>query len=105
MGRSAWLDIDWPAHTHRLELDGSEINYVDIGSGPAMLFVHGLGGSWQNWLENLPHFARTPRCIAPDLGGFGESPPVSGDVSIERYARSLRELLAHLDIGSAIVVG
>jgi pimeloyl-ACP methyl ester carboxylesterase len=105
MARSAWLDIDWPAHTHRVEIDGSTVNYVDIGSGPVMLFVHGLGGSWQNWLENLPHFAQTHRCIAPDLGGFGESPPVEGDVSIERYARSLSELLAHLDVGSAVVVG
>ena len=105
MARSAWLDIDWPAHTHRVEPDGSVVNYVDIGSGPVMLFVHGLGGSWQNWLENLPHFARTHRCIAPDLGGFGESEPVDGDVSIERYARSLCQLLEHLDVKSAVVVG
>ncbi|MEA2126042.1 MAG: hypothetical protein QOI80_2824 [Solirubrobacteraceae bacterium] len=105
MTRSAWLDIDWPAHTHRRTIDGSEMTYVDIGSGPALVFVHGLGGSWQNWLENLPHFAATHRCIAMDLGGFGESAPVDGDVSIERFARSVRELLAALDIESAAVIG
>ena len=105
MERSPWLDIDWPAHTRRVTLEGSEVSYVDIGEGPVILFVHGLGGSWQNWLDNLPHFARTHRCIAPDLHGFGQSDPVDGDVSIERYARALRELLATLDVDSAVVVG
>jgi pimeloyl-ACP methyl ester carboxylesterase len=105
MARSAWLDIDWPAHTHRAIVDGSQMNYVDIGSGPPLVFVHGLGGSWQNWLENLPHFAKTHRCIAPDLGGFGESEPLEGEVSIERYARSLHELLGQLGIESAPVIG
>jgi pimeloyl-ACP methyl ester carboxylesterase len=105
MSRSAWLDVDWPAHTHRVPIDGSEMTYVDIGTGPPMVFVHGLGGSWQNWLENIPHFAATHRCIAMDLGGFGESEPVAGDVSIERFARSVAELLETLGIASAVVVG
>jgi pimeloyl-ACP methyl ester carboxylesterase len=105
MAQSDWLDIDWPAHTHRTTIDGSEMTYVDIGSGPAIVFVHGLGGSWQNWLENLPHFAASHRCIAPDLGGFGQSEPVHGEVSIERYGRNLHELLVHLGIESAVVVG
>ncbi len=105
MTRSAWLDIDWPALTHRVEIDGSEMAYVEIGDGPALVFVHGLGGSWQNWLENLPHFAGTHRCIAMDLGGFGGSEPVDGDVSIERYARSVGLLMEHLGIASGVVVG
>jgi pimeloyl-ACP methyl ester carboxylesterase len=103
--RSAWLDTDWPAATHQVQVDGSAMTYVDIGSGPALVFIHGLGGSWQNWLENLPHFARTHRCIAMDLAGFGASEPVDGEVSIERYARSVAELLETLGIGSADVVG
>ena len=105
MAGSPWLHIDWPAHTHRAHIDGSELSYVDIGSGPAMVFVHGLGGSWQNWLDNLPHFARTHRCIAPDLHGFGQSDPVDGEVSIERYARAVHELMEHLEIDTAVVVG
>lgn len=105
MPRSAWLDVDWPAVTHRTRVDGSEMSYVDIGEGPALVFVHGLGGSWQNWLENLPHFARAHRCIAMDLGGFGASDPVDGDVSMERYARSVAELMEQLGIASAGVIG
>jgi 4,5:9,10-diseco-3-hydroxy-5,9,17-trioxoandrosta-1(10),2-diene-4-oate hydrolase len=102
---STWLETDWPAVTHQAQVDGSTMSYVDIGDGPAMVFVHGLGGSWQNWLENLPHFSRTHRCIAMDLGGFGTSEPVDGEVSIERYARSVAELMGTLGIDSAVVVG
>src|SRR3954468_3638910 len=70
-GRSAWLDVDWPAHTHRATVLGAGVNYVDIGEGDddPVVFVHGLGACWQTWLENLPHFARDRRRIAMDLPG------------------------------------
>ena len=38
---------------------------------PPIVFVHGLGGCWQNWLENLPRAALDRRAIALDLPGFG----------------------------------
>lgn len=104
-GRAAWLDVDWDAHRHRATIDGSSIEYVDIGSGPAMVFVHGLGACWQTWLENLPSFARSHRCIAMDLPGFGASDCVDGEVSIERYARGVTELLEHLSIDRCVLVG
>src|SRR4051794_13216130 len=103
--RSAWLDVDWDAARGRVLVDGSELEYVDLGSGPAMVFIHGLGASWQSWLENLPFFARSHRCVALDLAGFGVSGPVAGDVSIERYARSVAGLLERLEISRAAVVG
>jgi pimeloyl-ACP methyl ester carboxylesterase len=103
--RSAWLDVDWDAVRHRTVVDGSEIEYVDIGSGPAMVFIHGLGACWQTWLENLPHFSRSHRCVAMDLAGFGASACVDGEVSIERFAKSVAELLDQLGIDRAVVLG
>jgi pimeloyl-ACP methyl ester carboxylesterase len=103
--RSAWLGIDWDEHRHRTVIDGSEIEYVDLGSGPAMVFIHGLGACWQTWLENLPFFAESHRCVAMDLAGFGASELVDGDVSMERYAQSVAELLDRLDIERAAVLG
>jgi pimeloyl-ACP methyl ester carboxylesterase len=105
-GRSAWRDVDWGAHQQWLELDGAPVNVVELGSGPAMLFVHGLTGCWQNWLEQLPHFARAHRVVALDLPGFGQSPlPPSGEVTIPGYARTLDTLLERLGLASAVVVG
>ena len=57
-GQSEWMDVDWRKHQHWATVLGSPVNYVDIGEGPPLIFIHGLAGSWQNWLENIPHFAR-----------------------------------------------
>ena len=98
-GRSAWLDVDWAAHTHRMTVDGASVNYVDIGEGDddPVVFIHGLGACWQTWLENLPHFARDRRCIAMDLPGFGASPMPAEEISIERYAAIVDDLHCSYD--------
>jgi pimeloyl-ACP methyl ester carboxylesterase len=104
-GRSAWLDVDWSAHLHWAALSAGAVNYVDIGEGPALVFIHGLAGSWQNWLENIPHFARSHRVIAMDLPGFGASPLPVEKISIKGYAAVVDELLDGLGIERAVVVG
>jgi pimeloyl-ACP methyl ester carboxylesterase len=104
-GRSAWMDIDWSAHRRWIELDGRRANVVELGEGPPLLFVHGLSGCWQNWLENIPHFARTHRVIAPDLPGFGASEMPHEPISIAGYARFLDRLCDVLDVDAAAVVG
>jgi pimeloyl-ACP methyl ester carboxylesterase len=112
-----WRGVDWPAHLHRIEIGGVEANYVDIGpTGPSgsappagdehpIVFVHGLAGQWQNWLENIPRFARSRRIIVPDLPGFGRSDMAREDISIEYYGRWLERLLDRLDVGPVVVVG
>jgi hypothetical protein len=71
-----WRTIDWPAHTHQTEIDGTPVNYVDIGQGDRepIVLVHGLAGQWQNWLENIPRLAQERRVVAPDLPGHGLTP-------------------------------
>lgn len=104
-GRSEWLDVDWSAHQRWVTVAGRPINLVDIGSGGAMLLLHGLGGSWQNWLETIPHFARRFRVVVPDLPGFGASPLPAEKITIPGYARVTSALLDELGIDSAVVVG
>src|SRR3712207_5975578 len=71
-----WRSIDWSRHLRRVDIEGTPVNYVDIGSGELepVVFVHGLGGQWQNWLENIPRAAAERRVITLDLPGFGRSP-------------------------------
>src|SRR3954452_18662405 len=104
-GRSEWLDIDWSGHLHWAQVCGSAVNYVDIGEGPPLVFIHGLSGSWQNWLENIPHFAKSRRVIALDLPGFGHSPMPAEKISINFYAKVVDELLDQLGIEKTAVVG
>jgi pimeloyl-ACP methyl ester carboxylesterase len=100
-----WRDIDWREHLRWVEVDGRPVNLVDIGDGPPLVFVHGLSGSWQNWLENIPAFCADHRVIAVDLPGFGESPMPRDEITISGYGRWLDRLCDVLDIEGAAVVG
>ena len=76
-----------------------------MGEGPPLIFVHGLSGAWQNWLENIPHFARTHHVIAVDLPGFGSSPMPPWEISIPAYGRFLRDFCERLGVGRCSLVG
>ncbi len=120
-GHSEWLEIDWRQHlgqttvslpgpgegSHGAPAGETRINYVEVGDGPeTILFVHGLSGCWQNWLENIPHFARTHRVVALDLPGFGNSPmPDWDELAIPAYGELLSQFCDQLGIRSATVVG
>jgi pimeloyl-ACP methyl ester carboxylesterase len=94
----AWMRIDWRQHLHRVELPGAEVNYAEIGSGEPVIFVHGLGGCWRNWLENLPHFGERYRAIALDLPGFGDSPMPEWEISMAAYGRMIQDFCDALGI-------
>jgi pimeloyl-ACP methyl ester carboxylesterase len=104
-GRSPWLDVDWREHQRWVILDGQPVNVIELGEGPPVVFVHGLSGSWPNWLEQLPVFAASHRVVTFDLPGFGHSPMPSERISISGYARLLDRLLGTLEIDAAAVVG
>src|SRR4051794_9607498 len=103
---ASWMDIDWPALTRTVRVLGRDVNVVDSGEGgPPLLFIHGLGGRWQNWLLNLPAFMGSHRVIAPDLPGFGGSEMPAGRISIQGYGRVVDALCDELEIEAPIVVG
>ena len=105
-GRSAWLDIDWRSHQRWVRVEDRWANVIEIGSGPPVVFVHGLGGSWQNWLENLPATAEAGyRAIAVDLPGFGASEMPREKISISGYGRWVDSLCDALGTGPVALVG
>jgi len=103
-----WRSIDWVSHLTQVEIDGRSVNYVDIGDqgdDRPMVFIHGLSGQWQNWLENIPRFAESRRVVALDLPGFGLSEEPQAWISIELYGRVAAEVCERLDLAPAVVVG
>ncbi|MEU5219032.1 alpha/beta hydrolase [Streptomyces sp. NPDC020807] len=61
---------------------------------PPALFVHGLGGSSQNWSTLMPLLADVVDSEAVDLPGFGDSPPPDdGNYSVTGHARAVIRLL------------
>ena len=102
-----WRSIDWSRHTRDVRVEGRAVRYVDLGTGdgPPVVFVHGLGGNWQNWLENVPAVAERRRVLALDLPGFGESSMPREEISISGYARIVDAWLEGLGVGPVAVVG
>lgn len=104
---ASWMGVDWPGVTRRVEVLGRQVNTIDTGGPekPALLYIHGLGGNWQNWLLTIPPFMATHRVIAMDLPGFGASELPAEQISIQGYARVVDGLCDALGIDAATVVG
>ena len=108
VGRSEWMDVDWQEHLRWVRVHDRWMNIVDMNPDsalPALIFIHGLSGCWQNWLEQIPHFASDHRVIAVDLPGFGQSEMPAEDISISGYAEAIDALMTEIGIDSARIVG
>jgi pimeloyl-ACP methyl ester carboxylesterase len=106
--RPDWRATDWAAQLRTIDLLGTPVNYVDVGEpgdDRPIVFVHGLSGQWQNWLENIPRFAAQRRVVALDLPGFGRSPMPDEKITIDYYGRVVAELCDRLDLAPAVLVG
>lgn len=105
VGRSAWLDVDWREHQRWIIVNDRAVNVIELGEGPPIVFVHGLSGCWQNWLEQLPVLAEKHRVVALDLPGFGYSEMPREQITISLYGRVLDRVMDVLGIDAAAVVG
>src|SRR5450755_123347 len=76
----------------------------DEGEGPAIVCVHGLGGTSNTYTPLMPAMARH-RVIRVDLPGSGRSQRAEGALSIERYVDALLGVCARLNVARAHWVG
>ena len=86
-------------------LHGRAMSYVEAGSGPVLLLIHGMAGTYENWREVIEPLARAHTVVAPDLPGHGTSAPGGGDYSLGALAAGLRDLLIALGHERATLVG
>jgi pimeloyl-ACP methyl ester carboxylesterase len=75
------------------------------GTGRPVLLVHGLGATSRSWDPILPGLARHREVVAVDLPGFGESPPLPGEVSIATLADALQAFLEEDGLQAVDTVG
>lgn len=74
------------------------------GDGPAVVCVHGLGGSSNSFTPLMPALARH-RVVRVDLPGSGRSQRAEGELSIERYVEALLRVCDRLGVARAHWVG
>jgi pimeloyl-ACP methyl ester carboxylesterase len=102
-----WRAVDWRSHLRAVTVAGRRVHLIDLGRGQGapVLFVHGLGGRWQSWIETLPHVAAARRAVAFDLPGFGRSQLPIEPISIDGYAAVIERLCDLLELESVVLVG
>ena len=87
-------------------IEGTRIRYIDVGRGPAVLFLHGLGASMYAWRKNLaPTLAAGYRVIALDHRGFGFSDKPRTGYDNASYVRLTVAVLDSLRVADAVLVG
>ena len=69
----------------KLERPGCTIHYEVTGSGPAIVFAHGLGGNHLSWWQQVAHFAPHYTCVAFAHRGFAPSDRIAGGPDAADY--------------------
>jgi 3-oxoadipate enol-lactonase len=87
-----------------MQVNGKELAVELDGEGPAVLLVHGLGGTSNFYQVQTDALAERFRVIRVDSAGAGRSPVADG-ISIESHADDLAAVLDALDVDTAAVVG
>lgn len=93
-----------------IQRSGSGIGYRRAGTGPPIVFLHGIPGGAASWREvaaSLDASGYGFDIIIPDLLGFGgsERPRTLADLHAAAQAEAIDGLLAELGVGPAVVVG
>lgn len=78
--------------------------YKELGSGPSLVWLHGIGGNQNSFDSQLSDFSRNWRCVAWDMPGYGKS-PAPDRLSFEMMADALATLLDHLGESKTVVLG
>lgn len=88
------------------DIRGRKISYLQAGSGPPLLLIHGLLGGSFCWRFNLPVFAQKFTTYAINLPGCGESErPRDGDFGMAAQVQHLRSFTTQFGLKEFGVVG
>lgn len=84
----------------QITLTHGTVYYRQAGRGSPVLLLHGWGGSSRYWQTTIQHLSASHQVYAPDLPGYGASPPLADRASNERLAALVIEFADALGIES-----
>ncbi|GHV06764.1 alpha/beta hydrolase [Clostridia bacterium] len=84
---------------------GLKTNYIDMGRGEPLLFLHGWGAPADSYLPLLTHLSRRFRVLAPDLPGFGGTEEPQNPWYTDDYVDFAQTFLVTLGIDACTMVG
>ncbi len=89
----------------QVEIFGQKIQYVEAGSGPNVILLHGLGADLSSWSANIAALAQKYHVYAPDQIGFGASDKPFMNYRVATLVDFLEGFYRKLGIDKATVVG
>jgi len=104
--RPPWVDAElYPFESRFIELDGNSVHYVDEGSGPILLMLHG-NPTWSfEYRDVIDSLRDRFRCIALDYPGFGLSHAAPGySYQPSAHAGVVVEFLDRMDLSDVTLV-
>ncbi len=108
---SAWtarqVEKRLPPRGRFIEIDGARIHYVDEGSGPTLLMIHGLAGQMHNFTHSLLDRLRSDyRVVILDRPGSGYSTrPPGASAAIGAHAQTISRFCQALGLKRPLIVG
>lgn len=105
--RPSWVPQHlYPFESRYVDVDGSRVHYIDEGTGPTLLFLHG-NPTWSFLYRNIVRDLRDSfRCIAVDYPGFGLSSATEGyDYTAKAHARAVESFVTELDLRDVTLMG
>ena len=88
-----------------IRLSGGTIAYEEAGSGPVLLFVHGVFANSKLWSKVIPLLSDRYRCIAPDWPLGAHSIPIGSELSPSAVVELIREFIEQLGLEDVTLVG
>ncbi|ABO57073.1 alpha/beta fold hydrolase [Burkholderia vietnamiensis] len=97
----------FPPEGRFVDIDGDRLHYVEYGSGPPLVFVHGLAGQWRNFAYlPLTRLAQQHRVILVDRPGAGRSLRGAGSqANVFAQARTIAAFMDALKLERPVLVG
>jgi pimeloyl-ACP methyl ester carboxylesterase len=93
------------AEPRQTRIDGTTIAWTELGSGPPLVLLHGLGDSHRTWRRVAPKLAKHFRVLMADLPGHGLSDRPDAPYTLDWYARTMHLWLDALGVETTAAVG
>ena len=88
-----------------IDVNGTTLHYERTGSGPAVLFIHGLSGNADVWADQAARLSDRATCVRYDRRGHTRSRRGDGPVDVGRHADDAAGLIEALGLAPCLVVG
>jgi 3-oxoadipate enol-lactonase len=87
-----------------MHVNGRHLAVESAGTGPAVAFLHGIGGTSNVYQVQADALSSAYQVIRPDFAGAGRSPG-GGEISIDSHAADIAAILDAFGAGPAVIVG